>query len=903
MAVYKLIQMKIDFYLRFQTVVGQSVYIVGNLGVLGNNDLNHAHPMRFLSEDYWHTSIEIDELFNDTIEYRYVFKNEKDDLLIDGEKHRTIKQNGKDVIMIDSWTSAGDYANVFYTAPFNDIFFKEQKHIKFKSIEFFTHVFKVKAPLLKENEAVCLAGSISELKNWQTTNPVLLQKSGDWWVGFVDFTGAQFPLAYKYGIYNLKKKEFISFEEGENRLLHFTSSPAQETIIQDGFIRLPYNKWKGAGVSIPVFSLRTKDSFGVGEFSDIKLLADWAEECGLKLIQLLPINDTSATYTWKDSYPYAAISAFALHPIYINLQKAGGKKNTSLIKSLAKKKKQLNDLPEVDYETVLHLKLSTLREIYEEDGTHSLKEKDFHEFFEQNKHWLKPYAAFCLLRDRFETSEFSKWKNYSVYNEQEIDRLCSPKSKQYKAVAFWYFVQYHLHLQLKDAVKYAHKKGIVLKGDIAIGVYRNGCDAWAQPDLFNMDQQAGAPPDDFAVKGQNWGFPTYNWRNMQEDHFTWWRQRFEQMSYYFDAFRIDHILGFFRIWSIPIDAVEGIMGRFVPAIGIDIQEFAENAIWFDYDRFCNPFVTDEIIDATFGQQAAFARNAFFQKNEKDNYELKEEFNTQRKVQNHFFAQDDNDENIKVKEGLFDIISNVILFEEPGSEKEKFHFRISIEQTSSYQNLDDHLKKKIWDLYIHYFYYRHDAFWEKEALRKLPALKEATNMLICGEDLGMVPASVPGVMQQLGILSLEIQRMPKKVQMDFFYTQNAPYLSVITPATHDMSTLRGWWEEDPAKTQLFFNKVLQEQGAAPVFCEPWINRAIVMQHLYSPAMWSIFQLQDLLGISEKLRRENPHEERINVPANSTHYWRYRMHLSMEDLLKETEYNKQIKELVENSGRDA
>ena len=160
--------MKIDFYLRYHTVIGQSLYIVGNLGVLGNNDVNHAHPMDFLSEDYWHASIEIDELFNDTIEYRYVFKSEKNDLLIDGEKHRTIKQNGKDVITIDSWIAGGEYATVFYSAPFQNVFFKDQKHIKFKPAEFFTHIFKIKAPLLKESETVCLLGSTPELKNWQT---------------------------------------------------------------------------------------------------------------------------------------------------------------------------------------------------------------------------------------------------------------------------------------------------------------------------------------------------------------------------------------------------------------------------------------------------------------------------------------------------------------------------------------------------------------------------------------------------------------------------------------------------------------------------------------------------------------------------------------------------------------
>lgn len=893
--------MKIDFYLRFKTHSGQSLSITGNLGVLGNNKQELALPMSFLSEDYWHGSIEIDELYNDPITYRYIFKNEKGSMLVDAEKQRSFKPNGKDVALIDSWNDAADYSNIFYTAPFKNVFFKSHKHFKSRRTDFFTHTFKVKAPLIKDGESVCLLGSTVELKNWHKELPLFLQKQGDWWVASIDLSEAQFPVAYKYGLYQLKEERFISFEGGDNRMLHLNQAVGQETIIHDGFIRLNATQWKGAGVSIPVFSLRSKESFGIGEFTDIRLLTDWAAETGLKLIQLLPVNDTTATNTWKDSYPYAAISAFALHPIYINLQQVAGKKHAGIIKSLGKKKNQLNALSEIDYESVLHFKINTLKEIYDLEGTDFLKDKDFNEFFHSNKHWLKPYAAFCVLRDRFGTSDFTRWKNYSVYNAEEIDRLCSPKSKQYKKIAFWYYVQFHLHLQLKDSVKHAHKKGVALKGDIAIGIYRNGCDAWTNPQLFYMNQQAGAPPDDFAIKGQNWGFPTYNWQKMQEDHFDWWRKRFEQMSHYFDAFRIDHILGFFRIWSIPVEAVEGIMGRFVPAIPIDIQEFSENAIWFDYDRFCTPFVTEEIIQQIFVDQATFAKDSFFQKNDKNIYELKHRFETQRKVEAFFSPQDDTEENKKLKHGLFEIISNVLLFEEPGSDKEKFHFRISIDETSSYQHLDDYLKRRLWDLYIHYFYYRHNELWEKEALQKLPALKEATEMLVCGEDLGMVPPSVPGVMQRLGILSLDVQRMPKNAHTNFFNPKDSPYLSVLTPSTHDMSTIRSWWEEDRSKTQRFYNYLLEEGGEAPLFCEPWINRAIVMQHLYSPAMWSIFQFQDLLGMCERLRRKHPNEERINVPSNSEHYWRYRMHLTLEDLIKEKEFNQQLSELVENSGR--
>ena len=166
---------------------------------------------------------------------------------------------------------------------------------------------------------------------------------------------------------------------------------------------------------------------------------------------------------------------------------------------------------------------------------------------------------------------------------------------------------------------------------------------------------------------------------------------------------------------------------------------------------------------------------------------------------------------------------------------------------------------------------------------------------------MVPDCVPGVMKTLAILSLEIQRMPKDPARPFFHPDDAPYLSVVTPSTHDMSTIRGWWEEDRTVTQKFYNYELGQWGTAPFYCEAWINQLIVKQHLYSRAMWSIFQLQDLLGTNEEIRRENPNEERINIPADPKHYWRYRMHLTLEDLLTQTSFNTALQTLVSQAGR--
>jgi 4-alpha-glucanotransferase len=738
------------------------------------------------------------------------------------------------------------------------------------------------------------------MSDWNTSAPVLLSQEGLWWTAKINIVADEYSVTYKYGVYNVRDKSFVRFEDGTGRTLSGHAGSKKLTVSHDGFAYLPNTIWKAAGVSIPVFSLRSKDSFGVGEFNDLKLLADWAKKTNLKLIQILPINDTTATHSWLDTYPYAAISAFALHPMYVNMADVAGKEHAELLKALKKRQKDLNDLIELDYDEVGKIKTAMLNVLYEARKHELADDAEYNKFFETNKHWLVPYAAFCYLRDRNGTSDFSKWKLYSQYDKDAIEKYVSRKARHYDKMAVHYFIQYHLHLQLKAAAEYAHRQGVILKGDIAIGVYRYGCDAWMDPEQYHVEMQAGAPPDAFALKGQNWGFPTYNWEKMASNNFDWWRKRFVQMSEYFDAFRIDHILGFFRIWSIPMHAVEGIMGRFVPAIPIYKNEFYEKNIWFDFERYTKPFITDGVLWDMFGPNRDKFKK-FLRPGDNGTYQLLEEFSTQRHVEQYFTKADLTDDDVNIRQGLYDLISNVILFEEPGSGAEQFHFRFSMENTHSFRHIEWNTQQQLKALYINYFFERQDSFWMKEAMKKLPALKRATNMLICGEDLGLVPHTVPQVMSQLGILSLEIQRMPKDNTREFFHPSQAPYLSVVTPSTHDMSTIRGWWEEDRAKTQRFYNKELGQWGDAPYFCEPWINKMILLQHLYSPAMWSIFQLQDIMGMSEKLRREDPHAERINIPAVPKHYWNYRMHISLEQLLKEKDFNDELAGYVLASGR--
>ena len=894
--------MIIHFYLRYSTHFGQSLFVCGNQESMGGNDVAKARPLKYLDKDTWSGTVEMDLTdLVEPIKYFYLVR-EKEDEITEPPGNRVIDTSVIETVhlsLYDTWNDGGGAQNAYLSSAFCKVLLPDTHRQVLiasfsKELPRFTHEFRVKAPMLGKDELLFIAGAGPGLHEWETTNPILLSRIGDWWVARLERLAGSTPLAYKYGICRKKDTAFLAFEEGDNRILPAGKEENGLVVVEDGFVRLKKDPWRGAGVAVPVFSLCSNKSFGVGEFTDLHILVDWAKLTRLKLIQLLPVHDTTATHTRRDSYPYSAISAFALHPLYINLESVAGMDYEHLVKPLARKRKQLNELPEVDYEQVMRFKLSALRELYQAQKEVFPTGKGFREFFDQNKKWLVPYAAFCFLRDKYGTADFKKWRSHAAFDAQGIHRMVSPSQKHYDDIAIHYFIQYHLHLQLASAARYANSNGIVLKGDIPIGIYPHSVDAWMEPHLFHMEEQAGAPPDAFAVKGQNWGFPTYNWARMQEDHFEWWRKRFAQMNRYFDAFRIDHILGFFRIWSIPAHSVEGIMGRFVPALPIHINELFERRISYDRYRYTRPFITEEILKELFGDQLEEVRPIYF-----GNGELKEEFNTQRKVEEHFAGLTDPD--LRIRQSLFDLISNVILFEEEGSHGQRFHFRINMESTSSFKALDAFNRDQLRALYLDYFYQRQEEMWRKEAMQKLPLLKQSTGMLVCGEDLGMVPHCVPEVMKQLGILSLEIQRMPKKTTEEFFHPHDAPYLSVVSPSTHDMSTIRGWWEEDGAQRQRFYHTILGHTGDAPVYCEAWINKEIVVQHLHSPAMWSIFQLQDIMGISGSLRRENPHEERINLPSDPDHYWNYRMHIKLEDLIKEKGFNEELRAAIEAAGR--
>jgi len=651
---------------------------------------------------------------------------------------------------------------------------------------------------------------------------------------------------------------------------------------------------------VPVFSLRSAGSWGVGDFTDLKKAVLWAEATSQKLIQLLPIHDTSATHSWRDSYPYAAISVFALHPLYADVSKLSHSEQAhKLLASMEPLRQQLNAQEVLDYESVLKTKWQIFKAIYLLEKEATFASKAYQEFFAANKEWLEPYGCFCVLKDKYGTADFFTWseRNY----QPSIPALLMQLDED--ALKLHYFVQYHLHLQLTEAAHFAHRHGCVLKGDIAIGVFKNSADVWQYPELFHIEAQAGAPPDDFTVSGQNWGFPTYNWPAMKTDHYRWWKRRLRHMERYFDATRIDHILGFFRIWSIPVTAVEGILGYFQPAIPVTEDQLRQAGVHFPLKRLYQPYIHIRELKKVFSSAFHKVADEFLIAEEEGIFSFKAEFDTQRKIETYFKKLPASTYHKWLRRALLDLQASVVLIQDPRN-SEGFHFRFNMQFTASFKALHESLQARLNDLYHQYFFSRQDDLWKKEAMEKLPVIKNASNMLICGEDLGFTPRSVPEVMRNLGLLGLYVQRMPKIMGTVAEDLSKVPYLSVVSPSTHDTSSLRGWWLGLSRQQQTqYYQQVLRQKGDPPSGQDlpGWLNQLIIEQHLSSPAMWSIFLIQDLLNTQDSLHIAEVDQEQINHPENPDQYWRYRMPVPLEQLLELRDFNASLKRLITDSGR--
>lgn len=759
----------------------------------------------------------------------------------------------------------------------------------------------VRAPQLRDGERLGVLGADKALGAWDVQKILpMTQHTYNEWVADIDAAHLEGShLEFKFVAFRNAKNELL-WETSMNRTVDLPEMKAGELVsyeLDQAFFAL-YNR-KLAGTLVPVFSLRTRKSAGIGDFGDLKTMIDFVASTGQKVLQLLPINDTTITHTWTDSYPYSCISVFAIHPQYANLHALPELKDAKARAEAEKTRAELNALDKIDYEKVNDFKINFLHQIFNQEGEKMMKTAEYKAFFQDTEQWLVPYAQYSYLRDKNGTADFNQWPDHQVWDEAERKALTDPKTAAYKNVAFFYFVQFVLDRQMQEAHEHAKAKGVILKGDIPIGVNRNGCDVWMEPKYFNLNGQAGAPPDDFSANGQNWGFPTYNWFEMLKDGCQWWNRRFQNMARYFDAYRIDHVLGFFRIWEIPVHSVHGLLGQFAPALAMSREEIESYGLHFQDDRFTRPFITDWVLDRVFHERAGEVKEKYLDRLDDERYQMKPEVDTQRKVE-ALFADATDEKELWLRDGLYALISDV-LFVRDHTNPGVFHPRISAQLDFIYESLYDNDKAAFNRLYNDYFYRRNNQFWYQEAMKKLPKLVQATRMLVCAEDLGMVPDCVPWVMDELKILSLELQSMPKDPSVKFGYLSRNPYRSVCTISSHDMPTLRMWWDENIQRTQEYYNTMLYRQGPAPHPLPGWLASDIISRHLTSPSMLCILSIQDWLATDEALRLPDADAERINIPANPKHYWRYRMHLNIEDLAADKRFVQNITEMISQSGR--
>jgi 4-alpha-glucanotransferase len=898
--------MNLLFNIDYQTIYGEEIV----LNVININDSEDANISLFrmgtIDGIHWTCQIKVPaEKASKEISYFYSVQRADDvkrrEWMTETHRIELSVLKGVNYCVYDHWIDIPE-DTYLYSSAFTDCV-NHRPLSAVKAVEYAKTVrLVVRAPQLRSSEHLAIVGANGALGGWNVLKSIpMTEHNYNEWI--VDINASLFEgneLEFKFAALDNNSDVTPMWETGLNRTVDVPQMKDGDVIVfslPQAFF--PVYNTKLAGTLVPVFSLRSKTSFGVGDFGDLKKMIDFVSSTNQRVLQVLPINDTTTTHTWTDSYPYSCISIFAIHPQYADLTQLPEIKDDAAAKKFEKLRKELNELTQIDYERVNSAKTEYLKIIFEQEKSKIMKSAEFKAFFKESSHWLVPYAQYSYLRDKYGCADFAKWPDHHVWNEIDRKALSTSTNALYKEVEFYYFVQYVLNTQMQAVHEYARKKGVILKGDIPIGVNRNGCDVWMEPKYFNLNGQAGAPPDDFSVNGQNWGFPTYNWDAMIEDGCAWWVRRFQNMSKFFDAYRIDHVLGFFRIWEIPVESVHGLLGQFSPSLGMTREEIEAYGLHFQEELFTEPFIADWVLDRVFREHADEVREKYLDHTHDDQYKMKPEYDTQRKVEAAFEGKTSSAD-VWIRDGLYALISDV-LFVRDRKDSNKFHPRISVQFDFIYQALYDSDKTVFNRIYNDYYYRRNNQFWYYEAMKKLPKLVQATRMLVCAEDLGMVPDCVSWVMNELRILSLELQSMPKDPTVRFGHLSRNPYRSVCTISSHDMPTLRQWWDENTERTQDYYNSMLYRGGAAPHPLPGWLARDIISRHLTSPSMLCILSVQDWLSIDEKLRLADPNAERINIPANPKHYWRYRMHVNIEDLMKNNDYKENISELISQSGR--
>jgi 4-alpha-glucanotransferase len=869
--------MKLKFTIQYNTAWGESLHVV--ISYHSQDGSSRQQNLTMQTEDGQQWTLETAALVSrhhplSYIEYYYQVEREEGEVLRREwalVPRRYYFDESKDYVFPDQWRDRPLPYHLYSDAYRITRHVPRGEEVEAARVPLFrrTVLFRVSAPQLQEGQGVAVCGSHPAIGSWNTSRylPMHYVGNGEWLLS-VDAMGWLMPVEYKYVVIDAKSHALVAWEEGDNRVITDELTDGEVLVLYHDALRLCEQPWRLAGVSIPVFSLRSEHSYGVGDFGDLRRMVDWAMATGMGIIQLLPVNDTSTNHHWGDSCPYNIVSFFALHPHYIDLEAAGTLRSKQKMTQYLRRRQELNALPYSDYEAVDRVKSEYLHELFAEQGKKVLESKDFKAFVEANKDWLTAYA---------------KLRNGE--NEKLTD-----------ALHFIFYEQFLLHQQLKAAADYARENGVVLKGDLPIGVHPDGMEMRLHPELFHANTQAGAIPDSHWRQGANWGFPTYHW---DEPLYQMQRLRLHRLSQYFDALRIDHVLGYFRIWEIPADAIDGVLGHFSPSLPLTIDEIEYFGLPFRKELYTRPFINDRIIDRLFGIHAAYVRDNYLVRKAYNLYDLKEQYSTQRQVAEAFSGRRDEN-SLWIRDGLMRLVANVLFVEDP-RQAEMYHPRVGVTQEPVFEALTSEEKDAYLRLYNNYYYQRHSFYWGQQALKRLPAIMGDSRMLFCAEDLGMLPDCVEPVLDQLRILTLEIQQMPKQQGFEYAHLEANPVRSVCTISTHDMAPLRQWWQEQPERRQRYYVTMLQKEGRAPEQLPAHLAEEIIARHLYCPSMLCILQLQDWLSMDSELRSKNPQQERINTPSDPYNRWQYRMHVTIEQLIAAERFNRKLKTMIQRSRR--
>ncbi len=637
------------------------------------------------------------------------------------------------------------------------------------------------------------------------------------------------------------------------------------------------------GIAIPVSALRSNFSCGVGDFLDLITLSRFCKQAGFEVIQILPVNDTGS-----QSSPYSALSAFALHPIYLRLQELPF--ISDFDDEISRTKETYENLPRLHYKEVLNFKMDICNRVFERNKAAIVSDKDLVSWIDANK-WVKPYSVFCVLKKQYDYYHWKTWPKMQTPSDPDIELFWK---EEYEACVFFTWIQFHCERQLHKAASEMAKIGIYLKGDIPILMNEDSVDVWMYRKYFNTDLKAGAPPDMYSSTGQNWDFPIYNWDALRKENYGFWRERLRQAAKFYHAYRIDHVLGFFRIYTIPGCNYTGRIGYFLPSQFISSSDFRE--IGFDDGRIrwlSIPHIREREIDETFGPDAKRIKESYFVRiGNEPLFNLKPGLDCEKSIA----ALDENE---KTRSELMTRYRDRAIIEvSPGY----FHRVWTYGDSSSFKSLTPGEKLQFESL-LKEAETASEKIWEKHGIELLTMMRETTDMLMCAEDLGVVPACVPKVLEELNVLSLKIERWTRKWDepgAPYVPLDEYPLLSVCTPSVHDTNTLNGWWEiELSPEERAKYLKHIGYKNPSQTDYSVELSEYIVSHLLSTKSILCIFQIQEIFFLASEFRISNPEDERINVPGTiSDLNWTYRMYTTLEFLENYEKFYKFLDSLIRN-----